>query len=492
MEKNQIIFRNITKEYPGVKALDNIKFSIDFRTIFGIAGENGSGKSTLLKLLTGIEKVSAGEIFVKGNRIQSIKDSITLKIAMVTQEPSLLEDLSIYENVLIHDCKKKVINWKQKAIIASKYLEKVGLNIDGKKKAGDLSPDQQQLVSIARALSSEPDVLLLDEATSSLNEEQTSTIFHLLMELKEQNKTIIFISHKLKEYLRLCDKILVLRDSEYICTLDNNGLTEDAIISAMVGRELKDLYPSKKEVDPSDDIVTVSDLKIVKTPIENISFTVKKGEIFSLAGLVGCGRSEMLRSFIGEHQLQGKIEFAGEVFQPSNPREALKKGIAYIPAERKTEGIVGHLSVYENATIGIRSKNKLYKLVNKKTDQKTVEEIIKKIGVKTPSMSTPIEFLSGGNQQKVILGRAILLKPKLLLLDEPTRGIDVNAKSEIYHLLRKLTDEGVTVIISSSDLQEIIGISDRVGVLFRGKFKKILIKDEITEETIMHYATGNE
>ncbi|SDM37710.1 ribose transport system ATP-binding protein/D-xylose transport system ATP-binding protein [Psychrobacillus sp. OK028] len=487
-----IEFNQISKFYPGVKALSNIKFSIQWGTIVGLAGENGSGKSTLLKLLTGIEKADEGEVKVRNKPIHSIKDSIQQKISMVTQEPSLVDELSIAENVIVNQPGKWILNWKEKEQKTDYYLQKLGLNLNVKSKAGSLSPDQQQLVSIARALSTEPDILLLDEATSSLTDDQTELVLNLLKEFKGNNKIVIFISHKLKEYLKICDEIIVLRDSDYICKLVPPDWTEEIVISSMVGRELTNLYPMKRTMKDSEKMLSIENLKMNNSISKPLNVDIKTGEIFVFSGLVGCGRSEILRALIGEVDFVGDIQLAGKPYPVKNTVDAFKKGITLIPAERKSEGIVGHLSVYENAILGIRSKKSLFGLIKRKDELKIVHKIIEDLGVKTASVHTPIENLSGGNQQKVILGKAISIGPKVLLLDEPTRGIDVGAKAEIYHLLRKLSEEGLTVIISSSDLQEVIGVADRVGVMFRGELKTILTEKDVTEENIMYYATGND
>ncbi|MDN3436840.1 sugar ABC transporter ATP-binding protein [Planococcus sp. APC 3900] len=490
--EDAVEFNNISKFYPGVKALSSINFSIKWGTILGLAGENGSGKSTLLKLLTGIEKASEGDVKVRSETITSIKSARRQKIAMVTQEPSLVDELSIAENVIVNESGKWFVNWKEKEKKTSFYLGKLGLDLNVKKKAGKLSPDQQQLVSIAKALATEPTILLLDEATSSLTDDQTELVFELLQEFKKNDNIVIFISHKLKEYLKICDEIIVLRDSHYISRILPPHWTEEKIISSMVGRELSNLYPMKKQAQHSNIMLSIKNLIIKNSANKSLDINIRKGEIFAFSGLVGCGRSEILRALIGDMESDGHIDLDGKNYPCQNAVEALKRGVTLIPAERKSEGIIGHLSVYENAVLGVRSQKSLFGLVNRKKEEKVVEKIIADLGVKTASVHTHIEHLSGGNQQKVILGRALSIAPQVLLLDEPTRGIDVGAKSEIYHLLRKLSDEGLTVIISSSDLQEVVGVADRVGVMFRGELKTILTNHEVTEENIMYYATGND
>ncbi len=491
--KPLIEFSVISKSYPGVKALSNITFSVYPGSIHGLAGENGSGKSTLLRILTGLEKADDGEVWIKGKPLADFLKASKNKIAMVTQEPSLVRPLTVAENIAFSNSKssKGFINWNQYKEVAQAALDQLKADIDINAKAETLPPDQEQLVSIARALAKDPDILLLDEATSSLTDDQTENLFSLLEELREKGKIIIFISHRLKEYTRLCDRITVLRDSEFICELEQQEITEEQVVNAMVGRQMSEYFPVREPLRQSEIALSLTDYSCGNS-VKEVSLSVRKGEIFVLAGLVGCGRSELIKGIYGISSSSGQLEVFSNSVAFKTPREAMDAGFAYIPAERKSEGIVAGLSVQENGVLSLRLNSHLIKWLNFKQEKERMEEMVQKLTIKTSSLTTPIETLSGGNQQKVILARAIAITPKILLLDEPTRGIDVGAKAEIYNLLDQLTKEGMTVIISTSDLQEAIGIADRVGVMFRGSLQKILGSAELSEEKIMYYATGNE
>jgi ABC-type sugar transport system ATPase subunit len=484
--------KNISKFYPGVVALNNISINLEWGTIHGIAGENGSGKSTLLRIISGMEKPDQGEVIYEGFTAKESHKHLLQDVAMVTQEPSLVNSLSVEENISIgrNNESKWFVNWKKYKEIALEYLQRLGVTgIDLNKNVEYLSPDKQQLILIARALASKPKILLLDEATSSLSEDQTLNLFSVLDELKEGGLCIIFISHRLKEYLRLCDTVTVLRDSNYICELKKAEMTEHSIVTSMVGRELEDYFPAKVNDLSEEQVITFQDFSCHQ--VRNVSFSIKKGEIFVLAGLDGCGRSELLKGLFGAIPTKGKLEVYGEVLKFRNPREAIDKGFSYIPGERKSEGIIAEMSIMENAMLSYRSQKPFWKWIEHKFEKEKFLEMKENLQIKAPTIHTLIKTLSGGNQQKVVLARALALKPKFLLLEEPTRGIDVGAKAEIYKLLRELTMHGVTVIVSTSELPEALGIADRIGVMFRGGLKKILHEKEMSEEKVMYYATGN-
>ncbi|NHC43277.1 sugar ABC transporter ATP-binding protein [Bacillus sp. MM2020_1] len=484
--------KNITKHYPGVVALNNISMNMEWGTIHGIAGENGSGKSTLLRIISGMEKQDQGEVVFDGHPLKESYKHLQQNVAMVTQEPSLVNTLSVAENISMGKRRefKLFVNWKKYKEVATEYLEKLGVSeIDLDSPVENLSPDKQQLILIARALASNPRVLLLDEATSSLSEDQTMTLFTVLDKLKAKGLSIIFISHRLKEYIRLCDEVTVLRDSKYICNLKKSELSEQSIVTSMVGRELKEYYPEKVSTPSEEYAIVFHDFHCRQ--VRNVSFSIKKGEVFVLAGLDGCGRSELLKGLFGVLPSKGRLEVNGEPSTFKNPRQAIEKGFSYIPGERKVEGIVAEMSIMENAMISYRSQEASWRWIGRKTEKDMFLQMKKNIRIKAPSIHALIKTLSGGNQQKVVLARALALNPKFLLLEEPTRGIDVGAKAEIYKLLRELTLQGVTVIVSTSELPEAIGIADRIGVMFRGCLQKILQQEDMTEEMVMYYATGN-
>jgi len=484
--------KNISKHYPGVVALNGISMNIKWGSIHGIAGENGSGKSTLLRIISGMEKSNQGEVVYDGQSPKESQRLLQRDVAMVTQEPSLVNSLSVAENIAMGNRReyKLFVNWKKYKEVASKYLELLGLSdIDLDIPVETLSPDKQQLILISRALASNPRVLLLDEATSSLSEDQTIKLFTVLDELKAKGLAILFISHRLKEYIRLCDTVTVLRDSNYICNLKKQELSEDSIVSSMVGRELKDYYPPKEKVPSEEQAIVFRDFHCRQ--VRNVSFSIKKGEVFVLAGLDGCGRSELLKGLFGALPSKGELKVNGESITFKNPRQAIDKGFSYIPGERKAEGIIAEMSIMENAMISYRSQKAFWKWIGRKVEKDMFLQMKENMKIKAPTVHTLIKTLSGGNQQKVVLARALALNPKFLLLEEPTRGIDVGAKAEIYRLLRELAQQGVTVIVSTSELPEAIGIADRIGVMFRGHLQKVLDQEEMTEERVMYYATGN-
>ncbi|MCQ6277071.1 sugar ABC transporter ATP-binding protein [Bacillus sp. V3B] len=485
---------HISKFYPGVVALNQISMNLEWGTIHGIAGENGSGKSTLLKVISGMVKSDQGEVIYKGLPVKESHKHLQQDVAMVTQEPSLVNSLSVSENISIGGRNRNesrwLVSWKKYKEIASEYLEKLGVTgIDLNQNVEHLSPDKQQLILIARALASNPKILLLDEATSSLSEDQTLTLFTVLDELKANGLCIIFISHRLKEYLRLCDRVTVLRDSNYIGDLKKEDMTEHSIVTSMVGREMEDYYPPKVASPSQEEAIAFQDFSCHQ--VRNVSFLIKKGEIFVLAGLDGCGRSELLKGLFGVIPSKGKVEVYGEKMTFRSPREAIDKGFSYIPGERKSEGIIAEMSIMENAMLSYRSQKPFWRWIEHKFEKEKFLEMKENMQIKAPTIYTLIKTLSGGNQQKVVLARALALKPKFLLLEEPTRGIDVGAKAEIYKLLRALTTQGVTVIVSTSELPEAIGIADRIGVMFRGSLQKILHGSEMSEEKVMYFATGN-
>lgn len=485
-------FEHVDKRFPGVRALADISLRIEWGSIHGLAGENGSGKSTLLRILAGLERADSGQVIVNGRLIDGVKAAMRERITMVTQEPSLVNSLTVAENIALgkHPRDGFLVNWQAARKLAQTCLDRLGATIDLEAKVGTLPPDQQQVISIARALAADPQVLLLDEATSSLTEDQTEHLFHLLDEFKASGKIVIFISHRLKEYIRLCDRITVLRDAEHICDMEQPGIYEQDVVNAMVGRELTDYFPPQISAGKPEVALRVDGLK--SNNVKDVSFSVQQGEIFVLSGLVGCGRSEVLRALFGASSYQGIVEIFGKAATVRSPREAVQAGFAYIPAERKSEGIIGGLSVQENGILSVRLQKPLWNWLDFQDEREVMQSLVKQLRIKTASLQTAIETLSGGNQQKVIFARSIAIQPNILLLDEPTRGIDVGAKAEIYQLLRQIAAEGVTVIVSSSDLQEVIGLADRVGVMFRGRLQKILCIPELTEEKVMYYATGNE
>jgi len=481
------------RSFPGVMALTDLSLTIRPGEIYGLAGENGSGKSTLLRIIAGLDAPDAGEVRVRGQRLRGVRSALRSGIAMVTQEPSLVDSLSVAENVGLgrHLHNGWLVRRVQRAASVRELLSKLGLEgLDLDLPAGRLQPHELQMVTIARALISDPDILLLDEATSSLTDDQTERLFDLLRELRSRGKTVVFITHKLSEYLTLCDRIAVMRDSRYVCELSREEADEARLVREMVGRELTQLFPGASTASELPPTVQLQLRELRCEGAEQVSVQFRQGEIFVLAGLSGCGRSELLRAVVGAVPWRGEMELDHRAYRPARPADAVRAGIAYIPAERKSEGILAGLSVLENTVISRRLQERPWSRVKGAEERQLYEELAQLFSIKAPSGAVRIETLSGGNQQKALLARATSSTPRVLLLDEPTRGIDVGAKADIYRLLRQLTDQGVTVIVSTSDLQEAVGIADRIGVMFRGRLLRVLEQD-LTSERVMYYATGN-
>lgn len=490
----------IVKEFPGVKALDGVSFSVKRGEIHALCGENGAGKSTLMKILSGIypEGTYTGDIMIDGKKIsfQKIKDSEQTGISVIYQELALVPELSIAENIYLGNefLSKGLIDWDRTLIEAAKWLEQVGLDVNPNEKVKNLGVGQQQLVEIAKALSKENKMIILDEPTAALTETEVETLITLLENLRNKGVTCIYISHKLNEVMRLCDSVTILRDGKTIVTKDIHELNEDKIISYMVGRELTQLYPMDKRVIGKP-MLEVKNYSVIGTEgkqvIQNVSFTVHQGEILGISGLMGSGRTELFTSIFGAYEgtAEGEVKIDGHRVTIGDTAAAVKHGLAYVPEDRKKTGLVLGASIKENtiiASIDTICKNGI---VDESKGISAAEKYMKMLRTKANSIHTIVGTLSGGNQQKVVLGKWMMTAPKVLILDEPTRGIDIGAKSEIYNIMNQLAKEGLAIIMISSELPEVLGMSDRVLVMSEGTAPKILTKDEADQPTIMKWAT---
>ena len=492
---------NITKTFPGVKALDNVNLKVKKGEIHALIGENGAGKSTLMNVLSGVYPFGTytGDIVFEGKvcTFKNISDSEGLGIGLIHQELALVPNLTIGENIFLCNerAKNGIINWVETHLKSKELLEKVGLKKDSHVIVGELSTGQQQLVEIAKVLSKNVKLLILDEPTASLNDEEANKLLNLLLELKTEGLTSILISHKLKEVTKVSDMITVVRDGTMVETLDKNkdDISEDNIIKGMVGRKITDQYP-KRTHKIGDVLYSVSDWNvdhpsiIDKKVISDVSFTVKKGEILGFAGLMGAGRTELVMSIFGKSygkNINGHIYKNGKEIHPSTVKQAIGYGMAYTTEDRKNGGLNLSADVTQNITIaGI---NKLVKnsVINNDAEIGVAEDYCKRMNIKTPSVFQKCINLSGGNQQKVVLSKWIFTDPDLLILDEPTRGIDVGAKYEIYTIMNKLVEEGKSVIFISSEMPELLGMCDRTYVMNEGRLVGELKGDEITQEAIM-------
>lgn len=494
---------NITKEFPGVKALDNVTFKVKKGEIHALCGENGAGKSTLMKVLSGVypSGTYTGDILLNGQQqhYNNIKDSEHAGIAIIYQELALVKQMSICENIFLGNEKVRrgFINWDESYVETQKVLKEVRLNLNPLIKVANLGIGQQQLVEIAKAIAKNAEILILDEPSAALTESETENLLQILNELKSKGVTCIYISHKLNEVFAIADTITILRDGKTICTENKCDISENLVISKMVGRELTQRFP-RKEHTPGEAVLEVSNWTVYnpllpdQKLIDNVNFTVRKGEILGLAGLMGAGRTELFMSIFGSFGLNvsGEIKLNNKKISIKNPKQAIKHGISYVSEDRKRYGLVLGMDIKNNVTLSSLEAMSKLSLINGNEAIKQTNQYVEDLRVKTPSIEQKCGNLSGGNQQKVVLAKWLLTKPKVLILDEPTRGIDVGAKFEIYNIMNRLVDEGVCIIMISSELPEVLGMSDRILVMHEGKLTKDFCWQDATQENILTYATG--
>ena len=497
MSDISIEMQNITKTFPGVRALSNVNIKIQKGELHAIVGENGAGKSTLMKILGGVYTADSGKILINGNpvKIQNTRDSMKYGISVIYQEFNLMQDLTVAENVFIHNIplyrKSGIINYRKLNDDTHKLLEGLDLDLNPISLVSELKVSEKQMVEIAKALSVEADVIVMDEPTASLNSKEVDALYKLIDNLKSQGKTIVFISHRMKEIFDLSDSVTVLRDGNFIGTALLKDLTEDEIIKMMVGRSI-DQFATKAELIENQTVLEVQNLSSSGS-FENVSFHLKKGEILGFAGLMGSGREEICKSIYGLLPItEGQIFIEGSPVKIKKPRDAMAKGIEFVTDDRKEAGIFSHMSVKENTTINILKKmSRFLNLFIPKTEElETLNKFTKYLNLKYSKESQKILNLSGGNQQKVILARALAGDCRILILLEPTRGIDVGAKSEIYTLLEKLAASGMAIILISSELPELISLSHRIIPIWSGKMKANLEGEDMQEELIMQHITG--
>ncbi len=503
MSKYILEMSNITKTFPGVKALDQVNFKVEEGEIHFIVGENGAGKSTLMKVLSGIYPTGdyEGEIIFKGNKMdfRMIKDSEEAGLAIINQELALIPEMSVYENIyLAHEIKsKKLIDWNKTIHMAAKQLEKVKLSVNPGSKIKDLNVGQQQLVEIAKALSKDVTLLILDEPTAALNEDDSDNLLNLLVELKKQGVTSIMISHKLKEVTAIADSVTVIRDGVTVSTLRRNEINEERIIKDMVGREINNIYPERTSKISEEIVLETKHLKAYdysksKEVVKDSSIYLRKGEVVGLAGLMGAGRSELALTMFGNPRhfdVSGEVYMFGRKVDFKHPKDAIASGLVYVSEDRKNDGLILKQNIMQNISI-----SNLKSLANKGVLDKNKEIVIaeqyrKDMNIKTPSITQTVENLSGGNQQKVSISKGLFTNPDILILDEPTRGIDVGAKFEIYTLINKLIEQGMSIIMISSELPELLAMSDRLYVVAEGKITGELPREEATQENVMRLAT---
>lgn len=498
MKDNDIILeiKELTKEFPGVKALDRVSLTLKRGTVHSLMGENGAGKSTLMKCLFGIYREDGGEIIFEGEKIsyQNTKQALEAGVAMVQQELHQADDRSVMDNVWLgrYPMKYKVFVDHQKMYDDTKKIfDRLNINIDPLETIGKLSVSEKQMVEIAKAVSYNAKIIVFDEPTSSLTDAEIEKLFNIIFELREQGVGIIYISHKMDEIMKISDEITVLRDGKYISTDSVDNITINEIIRRMVGRPLTNMYPEKTNVPTEEITMEVQNLTATHTRlVDDVSFKVRKGEILGVAGLVGSGRSEVVETIFGiREKLTGDIFVNGELVDNKSPKDAIENKIALITEERRANGIFGILDLVENTAVASYKNYRSGPFVSQTKMITDTQSNIIKFDVRTPGIHAKIQNLSGGNQQKVIIGRWLNTNPDILIMDEPTRGIDVGAKFEIYQIMIDLAKEGKSIIMISSEMPELIGVSDRIMVMSGGKVAKVLNTKDTNQEEIMEYAT---
>jgi methyl-galactoside transport system ATP-binding protein len=500
MAEYKLELKGISKSFPGVKALDNVQLSLRPGTVHALMGENGAGKSTLMKCLFGIYKMDAGEIYMDGQKvvINNPDEAMKMGIAMVHQELQPVPARTVAENLFLGRFPTKnfgplkVIDHKKMYEDTAYWLKEVKMDFDPKALLGTLSIGQMQSVEIAKAVSHNAKVVIFDEPTSSLSDNEVEALFRIMNDLRDKGVAMVYISHKMDEIKRIADDITVMRDGTYVGTWPAAELTTDQIIEKMVGRELTNVYPPRDN-KIGDVVMEVKNLcSIHEKSFQNVSFTLRKGEVLGFGGLVGAQRTELLEAVFGMRGIaSGEIWINGKQVKIKKPEDAMKAGIGLITEDRRGNGIFGCLSIKDNVGVSIYNKHlKAGFVLDHKEINRIVDDSIKKLSIKTPSMQEHISNLSGGNQQKVIVARWLANDPDILIMDEPTRGIDVGAKHEIYEIMNDLAAQGKAIIMISSEMAELLGMSDRVYVMCDGKMRgEITEKEEMTQARVMGYAT---
>jgi ribose transport system ATP-binding protein/inositol transport system ATP-binding protein len=494
MKQNILTMENIHKKFPGVYALNGVNLELKYGEVHALLGENGAGKSTLIKILAGIYTADEGQIFIQNQKVKisDVQKAQSLGISVIHQELCLAPNMTVADNIFLGKeivDKTGFVKFSGQNETAQSLLDLLGLAIQATDMVSDLSVAQQQMVEIAKALSIDAHIIVMDEPTASLTLKEVEMLFQTIENLKKKNIAVIYISHRMEELFRVADRVTVLRDGKYIGTRETSNTTREELISMMVGRELKDLY-SRTFHELGETILEVRNL-CRSNVLHDISFSLRKGEILGISGLVGAGRTELARAIFGIDPVNnGEIWVAGEKANINSPIDAMKYGIALVPEDRKGQGLVLLGSVSYNITLAILKQFIKGIRDNHRLEKELVNHYIQKLSIKTPSHEHLTGNLSGGNQQKVVIAKWLATMPKVLILDEPTRGVDVGAKAELYSIINMLAEQGVGVIMISSELPEIINMSDRVLVMHSGRINGILGRDQLDQEKIMYYATG--
>ncbi|MGO1162997.1 sugar ABC transporter ATP-binding protein [Brucella pseudogrignonensis] len=488
---------NVAKTFGSVVALKRMNLTVRRGRVHTLLGENGAGKSTLMKILAGVFKPTSGTIVLKGAPYapKNPRDARSSGISIVFQELSLSRNLSVAENILANNEPSRFGFIRERELIAeaNKLIAELGLPVDARAKVGDLSIAQRQLVEIAKGLSQPADVVILDEPTSSLSDSEAEILFSIIERLKARGTAVIYISHRMEEIMRLSDDITVVRDGEYVTTTEKSQTSIEELIALMVGREMKDIYPPREAPRPSAMVPAILETKNLSVPgkFNDVSIDVKPGEVLGLFGLVGSGRSDVMKALFGMLHPTGDIKLDGQSITLASPTQAIAHGIAFVTENRKEEGLVLPQSVERNINmVALGQLAGPFGMMRSSAERASAKAEVLRLAIKTASLDTIAGSLSGGNQQKIVLAKWLQMKPKVLILDEPTRGVDVGAKFEIYRIIRELAAHGAAILMVSSELPEVLGLSDRVVVMHSKHVAATLDADGLTPETVMSYAAG--
>ena len=491
MENAFFEIRHVSKSFPGVKALDDVGFSVSEGEVRALVGENGAGKSTLMKILNGNYKKDTGEILIDGQEVQITDPMVAKKygISIIFQELNLVDELSIAENIYAGRLSKGslLIDWKKINKQAKELLDRIGFNVDPRTEVSQLTVAGKQMVEIAKALSYDARIILMDEPSATLTKNELNALFDIIRDLKSKGIAVIYISHRMEEIFEICDTATVMRDGKIIGTRKVSEVTSDQIVEMMVGREISNTFPQRSTV-PGEEVLRVENL-CRKDRKQNVSFNLRKGEVLGVAGLVGAGRTEIMRALFGvDYVASCDVYIKGKKVQLRSPAAAKKQGIAFLTEDRKIEGLTLDFTIKSNIAMANLPKLLSGPFTSGKKENKIADEYIEKINVKTPSRNQKVGNLSGGNQQKVVIGKWLNAEPDILIMDEPTRGIDVGAKLEIYKIINSLVADGKSVILISSELPEVLGMSDRVLVMKDDAIVAELTGDKINAAEVMRYA----
>ncbi|MCA0002410.1 MULTISPECIES: sugar ABC transporter ATP-binding protein [unclassified Mesorhizobium] len=487
--------RGIGKRFPGVVALDNVDFTLEPGKVHALMGENGAGKSTLIKIMAGVYGKDAGSIRMHGREvdIKSPRDSLKQGIKVVFQEIALISEFTVAENIFLEGYptgRSGSIDWKKIRADSAALFDRIGFNVDPAARTGSLPVSQQQMVEIARALAHEARVVVMDEPTSSLTPNEVSLLFTVIRRLADLGIAVVYVSHKLDEVFEIADTVTVLRDGRHISTKPIGEHTNDTLIQDMIGRRIENLFPRKRGAPASKVALSVDKLSTAKK-LNGVSFEARAGEVLGFFGLMGAGRTELAKAIVGYDPItSGTITVDGQRLSPHDTRTGVRLGIGLLTEDRKSEGLMGELPVYQNASLASLGAFARMGFVDKAREHKAVQDYVDRFRIKTPSLFQEVKNLSGGNQQKVLISRWLMRGLKVIVVDEPTRGIDVGAKSEIFALIDRLAGEGLAVVMMTSEMPELLGLADRVAVMCEGRLTAIMPRDEATQEKILNAAIG--